>query len=258
MRRWRSALGDEARRARLRASLCPVRAARLSAPPPGLPGLLEYRAAPPFYTLPPTSPGTRHPRSRGGPPAPRPPRASPESPRAPSVPAPLGTDPRHGAGGLAGAESAPGQSRRERPWGFPPARSGTAGLGNPLTQISLYGIHPVRGGVTDGKRSRLQPSAAGGTGRDGTRQPLPPRPGQTLRGLRDTHTALGAAGTKQVTPPRGAVPPQVTPSPQGGPAQPCRGARCSKEGGEEGPRLGRAALCAASQTPSPALSGVWP
>lgn len=62
---------------------------------------------------------------------------------------------------------------------LPPRAEWYGGLGNPLTQISLYGIHPVRGGVTDGKRSRLQPSAAGGrrAGRDGSGRdgPSPPR-----------------------------------------------------------------------------------
>lgn len=77
MRRWRSVLGDEARRARLRASLWPVRAARLSAPPPGLPELLEYRAVPPFYTLS-RRHGERATRARGGG---RPPRARPAPPR---------------------------------------------------------------------------------------------------------------------------------------------------------------------------------
>lgn len=194
------------------------------------------------------------PTPTGGPPAPRPPRAFPGPLRAPSAIALPGKDPRHVAGAGRRGGGVPGQRRRERPWSFPPARSGTAGLGNPLTQISLYGIHPVRGGVTDGKRSRLQPSAAGGraargTGPDGTVRDAtapPPPPGGTLRGLWGTDTALGAA-----------VPPQVTLSPQRGPAQPCRGARCSKEGGEEA-RLARAALCAASQPPSPALNGVCP
>lgn len=67
----------------------------------------------------------------------------------------------------------------------------------------------MRGGVTDGKRSRLQPSAAGGTGRDGTARDAtapPPPPGGTPPGLRGTDTAPGAA-----------VPPQVTPSPGGAP-----------------------------------------
>lgn len=213
MRRWRSVLGDEARRGRLRASLCPVRSARLSAPLPGLPELLEYRAVPPVYTLPPTSQGMHHPRPWGGPPASRPPRASPGPPRAPSATASPGRDPRHGAGGGSRGRGAPGQSKKERLWSFPPARSGTAGLGNPLTQISLYGIHPVRGGVTDGKRSRLQPSAAGGrragrdgTGRDGSGRdgPSPPSPGETPRGLWGSGIAMGDAVPQQVTPSPGA------------------------------------------------------
>lgn len=167
---------------RLRASLCPVRAARLSAPPPGLPLLLDYRAAPPFYTLPTTSLGTRRPRPRGGR-LPRACRAPPPGPlRAPPAAACRGREPRRGAGGgRRGGGSPAGGARRGGRGVPPPARSGTAGLGNPLTQISLYGIHPVRGGVTDGKRSRLQPSAAGGarggTGRNGTeRGAAAPRP----------------------------------------------------------------------------------
>lgn len=155
---------------------------------------------PSVYTLPPTSQETCHPRPRGGPPAPRPPRAFPGPPRAPSATSPPGRDSQNVAGAGRRGGRVPGQSRRERPWSFPPARSGTAGLGNPLTQISLYGIHPVRGGVTDGKRSRLQPSAAGGraargTGPDGTVRdataPPPPAWRDPARALGHRHCPSG-------------------------------------------------------------------
>lgn len=128
--------------------------------------------------------------------------------------------------------------------GSPPRAEWYGLLGNPLTQISLYGIHPVRGGVTDGKRSRLQPSAAG-SARDGTRRDAtgrggpspPPRAARPRRGPRCTNVT-----------PAGAVPPQATPSPgvgraatpqlDGAPAQPRRGGRCCKGGGKAGPTAG--------------------
>lgn len=97
---------------RLRASLCPVRAARLSAPPPGLPLLLEYCAAPPFCTLPPTSYLYPRPRARGGS---RPPRARPAPPSGPPrAPPPAGERSREGREAAAGTGGAPRAAREGR------------------------------------------------------------------------------------------------------------------------------------------------
>lgn len=195
------------------ASLCPVRAARLSLRCRSCLCRWSIARRRPLYTLPPrespTSRGTHHARPRRGPLCPRPSRPAPPGPAArPAEP------PGAGNNGAAGREERGGAGGAVP--GFPPpSRSGTAGLGNPLTQISLYGIHPVRGGVTDGKRSRLRPSAArDGTRWDGTAPAPPPRvappgrrhppPRAARRGFRTNGAgrghAWGAAGRGALRP----------------------------------------------------------
>lgn len=250
-------------------SLCPLRASLRSAA--GAASAAEYRAAP-LHLIPSRR---RHwgraTSARGGADrlasAPHHPRGGPAR-RPPSPPAEERRDEVQEAVAETGRvpRAAP---RRGAVAGFPPRAEWYGLLGNPLTQISLYGIHPVRGGVTDGKRSRLQPSAAG-SARDGTRRDAaaPPHPlptstrGETPPGPRRNNIAPAGAVPPQVTPSRGgrrhrsSVGPPRNPAAEEGAAK-----EAAKQGRRPGPAAGRVgwrALCTSSKTLSRAKSGVCP